>query len=253
MAWRERSVRPDNDRPKGSEIVVRSTKEWRIRADDDPWYAAAAHPGKEGRSWDADEFYALGKSNWDDFERQWRRYAPDLAGTCLEIGCGPGRMTKAIAESFDRVIALDVSPVMIELARGVVEAEYHLVEDTRIPVANGCVDAVFTCHVLQHFELKQQVLASLTESHRVLREGGTIMAHLLLNGREDDRWRSVLPGLKAEVALRLRRGRGQTVTRRYHADEVRAMFEEAGFRDVELREFRVKSNDGSHAFWLGRS
>jgi SAM-dependent methyltransferase len=238
-------------RTKGSG-TLHSTREWRVRAEHDPWYAAAAHPGKEGRTWEVDEFYALGKSNWDDFEPRWRQYAPDLAGTCLEIGCGPGRMTRALVESFDRVVAVDVSPLMVQLAGEVADAEYHLVEGTRLPLADGSVDAVFTCHVLQHFELKEQVAESLTEGHRVLREGGTIMAHLLLKGAEDERERSRLAPVKAAIAVRLRRGQGHTVVRRYHADEVRAMFEGAGFRDVEMREFRVSSNHGPHVFWLGR-
>src|SRR5262249_2182681 len=38
-------------------------------------------------------------------------------GTCVEVGCGSGRMTGALAERFDRVIALDVSPAMVERAR----------------------------------------------------------------------------------------------------------------------------------------
>src|SRR3954465_420863 len=38
-------------------------------------------------------------------------------GTCVEVGCGPGRMTAALAERFDRVVAVDVSPAMVERAR----------------------------------------------------------------------------------------------------------------------------------------
>lgn len=231
---------------------MRSTREWRVRAEHDPWYAAAAHPGKEGGGWEDEQFYALGKSNWGDFELQWRQYAPELGGTCLEIGCGPGRMTRALVESFDHVVALDVSPVMIELARAGADAEYHLVEDTIMPLPDSSVDAVFTCHVLQHFEKEAHVVGSLSESRRVLREGGTIMAHLLLKGTEDAGGWYRPANLKAAVALRLGRGRGHTVVRTYHANEVRAMFEGAGFRDVELREFRISSAHGPHAFWLGR-
>jgi ubiquinone/menaquinone biosynthesis C-methylase UbiE len=231
---------------------VRSTREWRVRAEQDPWYAAAAHPGKEDRAWQADEFYALGRSNWEDFERHWRQYEPDLGGTVLEIGCGPGRVTKTLMERFDRVIALDVSARMIQLARKVAEAEYHVVDDTRMPVADRSVDAIFTCHVLQHFESKDQVKESLNESHRVLREGGTIMVHLLLKGADDQHERSSLATLKTALGLRLWRGRGYTLIRRYHGDEVRAMLEAAGFRDVEMREFRVRPNGGPHVFWLGR-
>src|SRR6266540_4712209 len=43
--------------------------------------------------------------------------------TCVEVGCGPGRMTGALAERFDEVIAVDVSPAMLEQARVAVPAE----------------------------------------------------------------------------------------------------------------------------------
>src|SRR5881628_2435738 len=37
--------------------------------------------------------------------------------TLVEIGCGIGRMTRSLADRFYRVIALDVSPEMIDRAR----------------------------------------------------------------------------------------------------------------------------------------
>src|SRR5437763_17107780 len=43
-------------------------------------------------------------------------------GRCVEVGCGPGRMTGALAERFDEVVALDVSPAMLDHARSNVTA-----------------------------------------------------------------------------------------------------------------------------------
>ena len=45
-------------------------------------------------------------------------------GTCVEVGCGPGRMTGQLAERFGRVIAVDVSPAMLDLARQNVSASF---------------------------------------------------------------------------------------------------------------------------------
>ena len=39
--------------------------------------------------------------------------ADPRGGTCVEVGCGSGRMTAALAERFERVLALDVSPAML--------------------------------------------------------------------------------------------------------------------------------------------
>src|SRR5262249_53790995 len=38
-------------------------------------------------------------------------------GVCVEVGCGIGRMTPLLVERFDRVIAVDVSPAMLDAAR----------------------------------------------------------------------------------------------------------------------------------------
>ncbi len=40
--------------------------------------------------------------------------ADPRGGRCVELGCGPGRMTGALAERFDEVLALDVSPAMLD-------------------------------------------------------------------------------------------------------------------------------------------
>ena len=43
--------------------------------------------------------------------------ADPRGGVCVEVGCGPGRMTAVLAERFDRVVAVDVSQGMLERAR----------------------------------------------------------------------------------------------------------------------------------------
>jgi ubiquinone/menaquinone biosynthesis C-methylase UbiE len=231
-----------------------TTREWRTLAEDDPLFAVAAWPEKSGGRWTAEDFYAVGESDWKDFRARWEQYtgAP-LDGTCLELGCGAGRITRPLTATFARVIAVDVSARMIELAESVCDAELHLVEDARLPLADGSVDAAFTCHVLQHLERLEAVDDSVRELHRVLRPGGTVMAHLLLEVAPD----SILRRARTEARLRLVRSlnanRGAySRVRRYRPDEVRAVLEDAGFADVELREFRVRSNDGLHAFWFGR-
>lgn len=232
---------------------IASTDAWRARADDDPWFAVASHTGKEGRGWDRDEFYALGASDWADFLAQWRGYA-DPRGTCLEIGSGAGRMTKPLATYFDHVIGTDVSDTMIALAREAVpNAEFLVVEGTELPLKDDSFDAGFSAHVLQHFEAASDVTALLREMRRVVRPGGTVMVHMLLRGVAEDGWTWWLRRTKQDVIRRLTRNSApKTVARRYTPHEVRAMFDEAGFAAVELREFRVSSNNDPHPFWFGR-
>lgn len=216
-------------------------------------FAVAAHDGKRG-AWQPDDFYHLGASDWEDFSARWSDYAGDLSGTVVEIGSGAGRITKHLAQTFDRVVGLDVSPDMLALAEGAAPgAEFHVVDGTDIPLPDTTVDAVFTCHVLQHLENLDVVTDYLTEMQRVLRPGGTVMVHFLLAGEPRPLPRRVW----GEAKLRVVRARGlnrgaYSRVRRYRPDEVRGAMTRAGFRDVELREFAVRSDGTPHAFWFGR-
>ena len=232
-----------------------TTVEWRELARIDPLYVVATWPDRRG-AWTPEEFYAVGRSDWEDFEHRWRQAWPELGGTCLEIGCGAGRITHALAESFERVVALDVSEDMIELARSASPAnvEFRRVDATSVPLPDGSVDAVFTCHVLQHLENLHHVEAYLAESRRVLRPGGSAIVQLGLLA-EGMRWHG---RLRLELRLRFnRRLRGVRPSldfrvRQYRWHEITDLLERLGFDEVELRVFRVRSNGERQAFWFAR-
>lgn len=50
----------------------------------------------------------------------------------------------------------------------------------------------------------------------------------------------------------MRGGQENTVARHYRIKTVQAIFEAAGFKDVQMREFRVTSNGDPSAFSVGR-
>src|SRR5437588_1356135 len=88
--------------------------------------------------------------------------ADPRGGTCVEVGCGPGRMTAALAERFDRVVAVDVSPAMVERARVSVSAanvDFHVVSGERLDgIESGVADALVCYLVLQHLPSRETVL-----------------------------------------------------------------------------------------------
>jgi ubiquinone/menaquinone biosynthesis C-methylase UbiE len=136
--------------------------------------------------------------------------ADPRGGVCVELGCGFGRMTEALAERFDRVLALDVSPAMLERARESVAAknvEFRLVSGLRLePLDDGSADAVVCYLVLQHMPRKRIVLGLLREIGRVLRPGGEAYLQLpVLDGRMPARTWRFLRGLAVPVAGRLSR------------------------------------------------
>jgi ubiquinone/menaquinone biosynthesis C-methylase UbiE len=227
-----------------------TTREWRRSSIRDPLHAVASWQGREG-SWSEEEFYRVGRSDWADFFSHWRHYERDLGGACVEIGCGAGRITASLAEAFGRVVGLDVSREMINRARRVADAaEFHLVGGTEIPLDSAAVDAAFTSHVLQHLDSLDEVGRYLREVHRVLRPGGTGMIHLPITRPR----RSPLRELWFQAKLLHSRRTGGTLVqyRTYPPRNVRALLEGIGFADIELREFRVRSNEGLHSFWLVR-
>src|SRR5215217_3344785 len=77
--------------------------------------------------------------------------ADPRGGTCVEVGCGSGRMTGALAERFDRVLALDVSPAMLERARAAVRderVEFRAVSGRRLDGVGDASADVLVCYLV---------------------------------------------------------------------------------------------------------
>jgi ubiquinone/menaquinone biosynthesis C-methylase UbiE len=95
-------------------------------------------------------------------------------------------MTGHLAERFDRVIAVDVSPGMLERARKAVGAsnvEFDLVSGSRLdPVGDG-VGTVLLCYlVLQHLPGRDVIGSYLHEFARVLAPAGRAFVQLPVLG-----------------------------------------------------------------------
>ncbi len=150
-----------------------------------------------GSFWDArareDAFYFVNSTltyGDPELERFWQSGPDDLemieaklgvklgAGAeVVEIGCGVGRMTRALAERGVRVRALDVSREMLELARehnpgldGVrwVHGDGASLAGIDPESADACISYV----VFQHLPDPALTLAYVREMGRVLRPGG---------------------------------------------------------------------------------
>ncbi len=65
------------------------------------------------------EFYRSGKLEENILKTTLERSGIDLTElkTCLELGCGVGRVTRWLAESFEKVYAYDISEAHLEIAR----------------------------------------------------------------------------------------------------------------------------------------
>jgi len=99
----------------------------------------------------------------------------DVRGkTILEYGCGDGLNTVVLANRGARVIALDISPDLLAVAKKRLEingcdgVELLLGSAHSLPLPDESVDVVFGMAILHHLDLE---LAS-REVRRVLRKGG---------------------------------------------------------------------------------
>src|SRR5437773_11401730 len=91
----------------------------------------------------------------------------------LELGCGTGTFTRELVRSGADVVAIDVSPELLEIARANCSApnvQYQIQNAYALSYSEGVFDSVVGSSVLHHLEIKE----ALREIYRVLKVGGTI-------------------------------------------------------------------------------
>ena len=101
---------------------------------------------------------------------------PEQTRTAVEIGCGMGRICRALADRFERVIGFDISPEMLERARELVSderVEFRHTDGASLPgIADSSVDLVLTFTVFQHIPDTAVIDSYVREAGRVLAPGG---------------------------------------------------------------------------------
>jgi SAM-dependent methyltransferase len=113
-----------------------------------------------------------GKLRWD---RRVKMLSSHLKPgmTVLELGCGTGSFTRELAHSGADVIAIDVSPELLEIARANCSAanvQYQIQNAYSLSYSDAVFDSVVGSSVLHHLE----IVAALRDVYRVLKPAGTI-------------------------------------------------------------------------------
>jgi len=169
--------------------LERLRRVWQTLGNDDPLWAVLSHVDKRKRRWKPDEFFATGQI---EIDVQLAALAadgyPKARGLALDFGCGAGRLTRALAGHFEKVIGLDVASSMIETASALNadrrNIRFRVNSSARIEhVAAASVDFVFSHIVLQHIP---ETLARdyVAEFLRVLAPGG-VAAFQFVDGVDD--------------------------------------------------------------------
>lgn len=178
---------------------------------------------KMRRDWDerarenARYYVATGKSEWTDEEffrsgeqTVQEEILTDMTNICqekeprqmriLEIGCGAGRVTRALAKLFGEVHAVDVSGEMVARAQaslkdfpGAFVYQNNGMDLTVVP--EHVFDFAFSTIVFQHIPSRDVIYSYVREVHRLLRPGALfkfqVQGDASIDTNPDDTWLGV--------------------------------------------------------------
>ena len=188
----------------------RARRFWDERAGEDPFFFVDNR--LEYGAPDLERFWAQGEDDLRVLLDAVGASAAEVAGAdVVEIGCGVGRLTRALAREAASVRALDVSPRMIELALehnpGLGNVEWIVGDGTSLAgVESSSAGACVSHVVFQHIADPAVTLGYVREIGRVLRPGGFAVFQV----SNDPAVHSARRPLRSRLAALLRRGpRGQ--------------------------------------------
>ena len=171
--------------------------------------------------------------------------------TVIELACGPGGMLPLLADSVapgGRVLATDIAPAMVDLARERVDAERVAGVDVSVgdidwlDLESGCAGAIIA-RFGHMFATDPE--AALKEARRVLRPGGRL-ATAVWDAPERNPYGSIPLEALAAIGLGDRPTAGEAGMFRLSVEgEVGELLLSAGFSDVEVTPVPVNFRFGS--------
>jgi 2-polyprenyl-3-methyl-5-hydroxy-6-metoxy-1,4-benzoquinol methylase len=165
-------------------LFERVRGQWKKLGDTEPHWSVVTQDNFKAANFSEheEEFYQSGLEQAAMIQNIMKRAGREInpAATVLELGCGTGRVTHALADLFAKVIAVDVSPGHLRLCeqmlrqRGKTNVQYMLLqapEDIRgIPP----IDFFFSMIVLQH-NPPPVIYYFLSEIFSKIRPGGSVL------------------------------------------------------------------------------
>lgn len=151
-------------------------------------------------------------------------------GRLLDLACGPGIVTAALAEGAADVVAFDATPEMLNKARercgkaGLSNVTFEQGDAAALPFADGSFDGVVTRLAIHHFAEPGRVIG---EMYRVLKPGGRMVVADVIVSEDTE---------EAALQNAIEIVRDPSHVRMLPESELRASIERAGFT--------IRSQDG---------
>jgi SAM-dependent methyltransferase len=128
-------------------LIVQQVAHRKALGEAEPWWSIVPDDRFRAGRIDAATlaaFWESGKSEADQCETMLRRHnmVPGAFRTCLEFGCGVGRVTRALAGRFPRVIATDISTSHLEIARRALDEAGLIAVNTVLLSSNAAFEAL---------------------------------------------------------------------------------------------------------------
>jgi SAM-dependent methyltransferase len=178
---------------------------WEALAQKDALWAICADPARRNGGWNGQDFFAAGEREIETVLDHLGSLQVPLNTDCLalDFGCGAGRLTRALAARFSKCWGVDLSPSMIEKARGLnhdrPRCKFWLNQEANLrQFDDATFGFVYSSLVLQHIN-RRLLPKYLKELVRVLRPGGVLVFQVA------DRFKApLLHKLRVRIALRRR-------------------------------------------------
>ena len=195
------------------EQLKKMESDWDERARQNARYYVAT--AKE--DWTDEEFFESGRQTVAE------EILTDMTNICqgrdpkqmkvLEIGCGAGRVTRALAGIFGEVHGVDVSGEMVERARQALAGDpnAHVYKNNGMDLSvlgDRQFDFAFSSIVFQHIPSREIIENYVREVHRLLRPGALfkfqVQGAVEIAGSAEDTWlgAAISDAQAVEMALR---------------------------------------------------
>lgn len=195
---------------------------------EDPFFGTVGNRKK-----DLESYFEHGHQQVVEILSNAQKLGINLAsGRALDFGCGIGRVTRALAEQFDDVYGLDISPSMIALANDYnadpTKCHFRLHCDYQLKLfADDFFDLILGINVFRYISPALSE-AYLREFIRVIKPGGLVY----FETSEAAGWRRIFPDSLLQIYRRFRHWHNSGPRRqdRYHFPQhkVATIISEAG-------------------------